>query len=593
MNSSAAALPRSAAPVPEPPGRATTAVVAACVGIFAAYAPITVVSISLATIGRDLGASTADLQWVLDAFVVAMAAVILPAGTLGDLAGRKKVYLGGLGLLGVGSLIGLLAGSLPVLWAGQALAGLGAGALLPTTLAILSAAVVDPRRRAALIGVWASCLVGGLAFAPLLAGVLLAHVGWRWIFVPELPLVALAVGFTALRLPDSHARTGRRLDLPGQVAVVVGVAALVVAVIEGPRQGWSSPLVAGGFVLAGTSFAAFVAVERASRSPVLRLELFRSPAFGVTSLVALLAMFALIGANFLLSLFFGVVQHHTPARIAWRFLVLNGVVMVMGPLVGRLHHRAGPRLLLSLGLGIAGAALLAMLGIDAASGLGALSWRLAALGVGFGLVLTPMTAAAVHAVPHHLAGMASAANNAFRQTGGALGPAVLGALLSARLTAELPAALRGAAVPSSLDDRVLGAVTAHGIGVAGAASGPHTPACAPRSTPPSSPACTPLSRSPASGCSPPPPSPRHCCASLPRPRTAAGRRPTPRPPVGRRTARDADVRAPGRPGYDSSLRTGESASKPKREPAAARRLSSVHSRVSGVSRVAARSWAST
>ncbi len=427
--------PAAGTSAPHSGARPGLTVALACVGVFVAYLPITAVSVSLTAISRALGASTADLQWVVDCYTLPMAALILSAGVLGDVHGRKRVFLAGLALVAAGAAVSLAAPTVVVLWCGQVVMGTGAAALLPSTLALIAHAVPAPAARGRCIAWWASALVLGLTVGPFVAGGILAHAGWRWVFLPLIPVAGLAATAGAVLLGESRAPGRRRLDWPGQLGATLAVVALIYAVIEGGATGWTDPRTVAGFALAAVALAGFLTAEARGRSPMLPLALFRSAAFNGAGIAALLAMFGLIGANFVLSLFFGDLQHLGPMQIAYRFGVLNGVTALISPLAGRLLARTGPRAPLTAGLLLAAAGFAALATIDAGAGLLTVGWRLAIVGIGFALVLSTVAAAAVNSVPHAQAGMAGAANNTLRQLGGSLGPAVLGVVLTSRSAA--------------------------------------------------------------------------------------------------------------------------------------------------------------
>ncbi|MFC8436353.1 MFS transporter [Streptomyces sp. NPDC057253] len=444
-------------------GRAVTLVMA-CLGVFIAYLPVTTVSVSLPAIQRALHASTSQLAWVTDAFVLSMAALILTAGVFGDVHGRKKVYLAGLAMAGGGAAIALSAQSVEVLWVGQAVAGLGAAALLPTTLALISHAVPDHRERGKFIGLWATALMAALNLGPLLSGVIIEHFAWRWIYLLPVPVSLIAIVVAARLVPDSRAPGSRRLDWPGQLTGMVAITALVYGVIEGGADSFTDVKVLVALSLAVISGAAFVLVERRSSSPMLDLTLFRSPAFTATTLVAMITFLGMIGFFFVLSLFFGMVQQLDTLEAGYRLFMITFGAILAGMPAGKLMHRFTPRALITAGLLLVSASLLSLIGIDADVSFVSLAWRLFLLGVGLGTVITPMTATAVAAVPHHQAGMASAGNNAFRQVGGALGPAVLGTLLTTRATDSLPGHLTDAGLPAATVHQVTAAVDTGGLG---------------------------------------------------------------------------------------------------------------------------------
>jgi EmrB/QacA subfamily drug resistance transporter len=456
--------------------RRAATIVMACLGVFVAYLPITTVAVSLPAVQRALHTSTAQLSWVQDAFVLPMAAFILTAGVFGDVHGRKKVFQAGLFFSAAGAAVALCAHNVQTLWAGQALAGLGSAALLPTTLALISHAVPDFRERGKFIGMWAMALLAALAVGPVIAGVILDHFAWRWIYLLSIPLSLLAMAVAAPLLTDSRAPWGsprssgaesgggRRLDWPGQITAAVGVTALVYGVIEGGADSFTTPKVVAALALGVVALIAFVVVEKRSASPMLDLAVFRSAAFTATALIALITFLGLIGFFFVLSLYFGMVQQLGTLEAGARLLLVPVAAIVAGAPAGRLMHRVPARWMITVGLLLIAGSLLAMTNLDADTSYGSIAWRLIVLGVGLGLVTTPMTATAVAAVPHHLAGMASAANNAFRQVGGALGPAVLGALLSTRAVDTLPGHLADAGITGTQAHTIVTTAKDGGLG---------------------------------------------------------------------------------------------------------------------------------
>jgi MFS family permease len=426
----------------------------AVLGVFVTYVPITATSITLTTIGTSTGASTSDLQWVSDAYIIPMAATILSAGVFGDLHGRRRVFLLGMALTAIGATIAGLGdlasgdSALRLLWLGQAITGTGGGLMLPTTLALIAHAVPDLRARARYVALWSTGLVLGLALGPIAAGIILEHASWGWIFAPTAVLAVVAGVVAAVRLPESRAPEGRHLDWPGQITATIAIAVTIFGVIEGGQAGWGSPQAIGGLAIGFAALGAFLRVEARSTSPILNLSLFRTPAFSASGFSALVALFALVGAMFLLSLFFGGAQHLSPLDIAVRLLFVNATTAVANPLVGRMMGRWPPIVLLALGLALAAVSMILLTALEPDTGMGATIWRLAVLGVANAFTLSAVSVAAIHAVPHRLAGMAAAANTALRQYGAALGPAVLGVILAGRIAAgaSMSAALHTALV---------------------------------------------------------------------------------------------------------------------------------------------------
>jgi EmrB/QacA subfamily drug resistance transporter len=438
----------------EQEGGVALTITLAVLGVFVTYVPITATSITLTTIGASTGASTSDLQWVSDAYIIPMAATILSAGVFGDLHGRRRVFLVGMALTAIGAVIAGLGdtasgdSALHLLWLGQAITGAGGGLMLPTTLALIAHAVPDLGQRARYVALWSTGLVLGLALGPLAAGVILEHAGWGWIFAPTALLAVVAGILAALRLPESRAPEGRHLDWPGQITATVAIAATIFGVIEGGQSGWGAPQTLAGLIVGVGALVAFVWVESRSTSPILNLALFRSPAFSASGFSALVALFALVGAMFLLSLFFGGAQHLSPLDIAVRLLFVNATTALANPVVGRMMGRWPPIVLLAFGLGLAAVSMVLLTSVQPGTGMADTVWRLAVLGVANAFTLSAVSVAAIDAVPHRLAGMAAAANTALRQYGAALGPAVLGVILAERVAAgaSMAAALHTALV---------------------------------------------------------------------------------------------------------------------------------------------------
>ncbi|MFD6530739.1 MFS transporter [Streptomyces sp. NPDC060184] len=435
----------------------------ACIGVFVAYFPITTVSVSLPVIQEALGASTSDLSWVSDAFVLPVAALILTAGVFGDVHGRKKVFQAGLALCAAGAAVSLCAQSIAVIWVGQALSGAGAAALLPMTLALISHVVPDHRERGKFIGLWTTCLMGALAVGPLIAGTITAHAQWRWIFLLPVPLALAAMAAGARLLEESRSPYPRKLDWPGQITAAVAITALVYGVIEGGATSFTEPQVVVALALAVIGGTAFVLAERRSDSPMLDLRIFRSPAFTGSTLVVMISFLGLIGFFFVLSLYFGMVQRLTTLEAGTRLLMVTIMPLVLGAVFGRLAQRLSARLLIAGGLLIAtvGLCTLTTIGID--TSFASLAWRLVLLGTGLGIAFPCITATAVGSVPPHQAGMAAAGNNAFRQVGAALGPAILGALLTTKAVGALPGHLAGQGLTGAAGERITAAVDHGGL----------------------------------------------------------------------------------------------------------------------------------
>jgi MFS family permease len=392
---------------------------------------------------QNLHTTSSQLTWISDAFLVPVTLLELTFGVLGDLFGRKRLLVGGSLLMAVGELISVLTpavgtsntAAIATLWTGQALTGIGAAVLFPTSLAMVAAGTHTVQDRAKGIAIWAAALSSGGFVSPLLGGLVTKlswgsdpTANWRWAFV-AVGLLALASAAVAVSAQNSSAPVGRSLDWPGQITIAVSLFALLFGVIQGATSGWSSPLVIGGFVVAVVFFAGFIAAERRSAAPLLRLSLFANRAFSVTSLVTVLGMFAFLGTAYSTSIRLSAIQEFSPLKTAVAFVLLQGFTLLLMPVTTKVIHSYSPRWPLCAGF------LLIALGdvwIATQSSTHRSIWPIVVplilVGVGFAFALSGVTAVAVNTVPNHLAGMASGTTSQLRDFGFTLGPAVIGAV---------------------------------------------------------------------------------------------------------------------------------------------------------------------
>lgn len=401
----------------------------------------------------DLHPVGSQLTWISDAFLLPVAVLELTFGLLGDLFGRKRLLVGGAALLAVGELVSTTSSGIHQLWVGQALAGLGAAALFPTSLAILAAGTTSHTQRARVIAMWAALLSTGGFIAPLLGGITATYGSWRWSFIVVMAIAVASAAISARFAVNSRAPEGRSLDLAGQVTIGLALFALLYGIIQGPDDGWGSPAIVVAFVLAAVLLAAFVLAELRAKSPLLRLDLFRNRSFAVASAVAVVGMFAFLGTAYGVSIRLGPVQDQKPMRTAMAFLLLNGIALVMLPLTERLLRTVAPRLLLVSGLALmaAGDYWTATLPVTDGSFL-SLIVPLGLVGLGFAVTVSSITATAVNTVPVHLAGMASATTNLLRDFGFTLGPAIVGAVALSRAESSFTSSLHGSALPAPLKE---------------------------------------------------------------------------------------------------------------------------------------------
>jgi MFS transporter, DHA2 family, methylenomycin A resistance protein len=392
--------------------RRTLTLVVMCVGMFLVLLDVTVVNVALPRLRTDLGASVGSLQWIVDGYAVALASLMLPCGDLGDRHGHKRVVLAGLAAFGTGSLAAGLAPGPALLVAGRVVQGAGAAFLLPGTLAVISRAYPDAAERARAIGVWAAISSLALPAGVIAGGALVDGPGWRWAFLVNLPVVAVALPVTARVVRESREPTARAPDFPGAVLAAALLATVTFAIIDGsPAAG----------VAAVALLVALVAVERRHSEPMLPPPLFRRPAFVAANLVAATMNLGTLGTLFVLTLFLQDVQGHSALGAGVAILPAFGLLTVVAPLSGRLVGRIGPRRPMVAGLLIAAAGL-ALLADDALLAASAL-W-----GLGLGLLTPSVVAAAMGAVQADRAGLAAAVNNTARQAGGAIGIAASGAV---------------------------------------------------------------------------------------------------------------------------------------------------------------------
>ncbi|MGH3352342.1 MAG: MFS transporter [Nocardioides sp.] len=436
-------------------GRFVPTLIAGCLGVFVAQVAYSLPASILGTIQLDLGISGADLIWVSAAFATAMVIFELSFGVIGDMFGRKQLLLGGLALLAAGELITIAgADSVHLLWVGQAIAGIGAGALYPISLTMIAAAAPDAKARASAIALWAGFLSVGAAVSPIAAGALAQGGHWKESFwIPA--VLAVVAALASLGARNSSAPEGRRLDLPGQLTIIVGLVSLIWALTQGSEIGFGEGEIVAGFVVAAVFLVAFVVIEVRSPSPLIHLSLFKNRAFAITGVTAVLGMFAYLAICFSMTMFLGSVIHIGAVQIGLLFLVIQVPALLLVPVVAKLIHSVSPRWVLTLGFVLIAASAFWSSTFDAhdfltaqgAPDQGAWVTFIAPMvlnGVGFALTVGSITAVAINSVPMRLAGMASATTNLLRDFGFALGPVLGGAIYNSIANRKLDAGLDAA-----------------------------------------------------------------------------------------------------------------------------------------------------
>jgi EmrB/QacA subfamily drug resistance transporter len=411
-----------------------------CVATFMLLLDITIVNVALPDIARDLHSSFEDLQWVIDAYALSLAALLLTAGSLADLFGRRRLFATGLGAFTGASLLCALATSPLFLDLARALQGVGAAAMFATSLALL-AATFHGRERGTAFGAWGATTGAAVAVGPLVGGLLTESVGWESIFLINVPIGIGAIAATLARVNESRDPGATGVDWAGLVTFSGGLFLLVFALVRGNAEGWGSPLIVGFLIGAAVALCAFVVVERRQRRPMFDLTLLRKPAFAGASIAAFALSASLFSMFLYLTLYIQNTLGYSPLEAGLRFLPTTLLSFAVAPVAGKLSARLPVRGMIGAGLGLVGIGLLLMAGLDADSGWTALLPGFLVAGAGVGLMNPPLASTAVGVVAPERAGMGSGINSTFRQVGIATGIAGLGALFQQLLENKVPAAL--------------------------------------------------------------------------------------------------------------------------------------------------------
>ena len=407
-------------------------------GTFMSLLDVSVVNVALPAMQHDLGAGFSTVQWVVDSYTLCLSALILSGGSLGDRYGRKRLFLTGLTIFTVGSLLCAVAPTTTLLILGRLVQGVGAAAVAPGALSLLVQGFPDRQQQARMIGMWGACVALAIVVGPLVGGVLTDAFGWPAIFLINLPLGVVAIVAGRRGIVESADPEHAGADPAGQVLGIVWLAALTYAVLEAGHRGWDSPLILALLGVAAVGLVAFVAVERRQPRPMLPAALFARPRFAVVTFASFVLGFGAYGSFYLLSLFLQQVQGASAAATGMRFLPYSLGIAVGSVVGGRLGARLGGDRIMLTGYTMIGVGLLSLLTVGPATGYGLIAVLFVLLGVGMGLAITTTNSAGVTAVGRERSGTAAATVNAARQTGTALGIAALGAIVNAHLGAEDP-----------------------------------------------------------------------------------------------------------------------------------------------------------
>jgi EmrB/QacA subfamily drug resistance transporter len=431
----------------------------------------TILNVALPTLEHDLGASSSQLQWIVDAYMLVFAGLLLTAGALGDRFGRKRALSFGLAVFGLGSGLSALATSPAMLIATRALMGVGGAFIMPSTLSIITA-VFPAEERAKAIGVWAGVSGLGIAIGPVAGGWLIEHASWNAVFLVNLPFVAAALLAGHWLVPESKDPAAPRLDIPGFAMSISGLTTLVWAIIEAPSKGWTNPTILAAFAAAVAILGAFMAWELRTREPMLDIRLFANPRFSGASAAITLTFFAMFGSIFFLTQYLQGVLGYTALEAGVRVTPIAIGLILGGPISAKLAAKLGTKVVVAAGLTLVavGLSIVTQFAVDSTYGI--VAAHLLVLGFGMGMAMAPATESVMGSLPVEKASVGSAVNDTTRTTGGALGVAILGSLLASQYRGDMDGAVSGLphdTAATASDTLSGGLAVAHRLGDSGLA----------------------------------------------------------------------------------------------------------------------------
>ncbi|MDA8079990.1 MAG: MFS transporter [Actinomycetota bacterium] len=429
-----------------------------CVSLLMISLDSTVLNVALPTLVRDLHATTTELQWIVDSYVIVYAGLLLTIGSVADRIGRKRVFQTGLAVFAIGSTWAAFSGSSDVLIAARAFMGLGGAGMMPSTLSIITGMFNNDNERQRAISIWSATAGIGLAIGPIVGGVLLAHFWWGSVFLINLPIAIIGILFSMPLLPESKDPMARRPDPVGALLSVIGLGLVLWALIEAPVRGWSSPLVAVvgaiGLVLLGV----FVLFERISNHPMLNLAFFKNRRFSASVSSVGLVSFGLVGSLFVLTQYLQFNLGYTALETGVRVLPSAAAIAVVAPISAVAVRYVGTKVTAAAGLLLVAGGLWQISGATVVTTYGGVVFGMVMLGVGMGLVIPSATESVMGSLPSGHTGVGSAVNGTFLQAGGALGVAVIGSLMATRYQARMTSALASYQVPGEIVHLITGSV---------------------------------------------------------------------------------------------------------------------------------------
>ena len=433
-----------------------------CLSLLVVVIDNTILNTALPTLARVLHAGTSSLQWITDAYTLCFAALLIPAGALGDRYGRRRSLLGGLAVFALGSVAAALAPGTGMLIGARVVMGLGAAFVMPATLSILNA-VFPPKERPQAIAAWSAVAGIGIVIGPTLGGLLLSHFWWGSIFLINVPLVAVALAGVLLTVPETAEPGGHRLDLLGTALVGGALFAIVDAIIEAPDRGWTAALTLSEMTVGLVALGVFAWWELRSAHPLVDLRIFASRAFSAAAAAVTVVFFALFGSLFVLTQYLQLVHGYSPLSAGLRALPFALAIGVMSPLSPILAKRFGLRLVIPAGMALMGLGLLDLSTVGVHTSYPPIAVAVAIMGAGMGLVMAPASTAIMTTVPAHQAGAGSAINDTIREVGGALGIAVVGSLAAAVYHTRLTHTLIAQHTPGLVVHTATGSIAAADI----------------------------------------------------------------------------------------------------------------------------------
>jgi EmrB/QacA subfamily drug resistance transporter len=408
-----------------------------------------ILNVALPAIVRQLDATNTQLQWMVDAYTLVFAGLLLTAGSLGDRFGRRPALQFGLVVFGLGSLASAMADSAGALIASRGFMGIGGAFIMPATLSIITN-VFPARERGKAIGVWAATAGVAVALGPLTGGFLLEHFYWGSVFLVNLPVVTIGLVAGVFLVPDSKDPSAPRLDPIGAVLSILGLTALLFAIIEAPENGWTDPVTIAGFMIGAVLVGAFAWWERHTDHPMLDFTFFTNPRFSAASAAITVTFFAMFGSLFVFSQYLQFVLGYTPLQTGVRLLAFAVPMIIIAPLSARFVHRLGTKRVVAAGMILTATGLVLLSFTAGQTTYGAIAWRMVVLASGLALTMAPATESIMGSLPLAKAGVGSAVNDTTRQVGGALGVAVLGSVFTSIYGSHLTNALSGQALPADV-----------------------------------------------------------------------------------------------------------------------------------------------